>query len=193
MSDDACGCESVCSLPPDELRARIEALRTELLPLVRRRQDLPDGIAWDFDAGATMRAQLDEFVEFERQCCSGVSFDIVASPEVGMLRLIARGPDAAAFEALGGPPMAVPGQVAPGSGVAQVAKAGIVGVVASLFLCCGLPLAVASVLGVAVAAPLARFDDPVMIGLGAIAIAVPSWVVMRRWSRAAQSDRCEGC
>ena len=192
MTDDSCGCESVCTLPPEELRARVASLRTELLPLVRRRQQLSDGIAWEFDSGSAMRARLDAFVEFERQCCGGVTFEIAELSDAARLRLSVRGPDAAAFEALGGPRDAAAQGATPGRGVAQAATAGVVGVVASLLLCCGLPLAVASVLGVAVAAPLARFDNPWVILLGAIAIAVPSWMVMRRRSATAAGD-CEGC
>ncbi len=193
MSEDPCGCESVCSLPPDELRERVAHLRTELLPLVRRRQQLPDGIAWDFDPGVAMRARLDAFVTFERQCCGSVTFDITEPPESALLRLTVRGPDAAAFAALGGAASDPPRPATPAGGVALAAKAGTIGVVASLLLCCGLPLAVASVLGVAVAAPLARFDDPILIGLGAILIAVPSWVVLRRGHRVVRPAGCERC
>lgn len=193
MVDDPCECESVCNLPPDALRARVATLRAELLPLVRRRQRLRDGIAWEFGAGAAMRARLDQFVEFERQCCRGVTFGIEELPQADTLRLTVRGADAAGFEALGSPASLARNGPKPGGGVARAAKAGAVGVVVSMLLCCGLPLTVSSVAGVALAAPLARFDDLLMMVLGAIVIAVPSWVIMQRRGGAARSDSCDGC
>ena len=135
MAHDPCGCETVCNLPSDELEARVATVRAELLPLVRRRRQLPDGIAWEFERGAGMRTRLEQFVEFERQCCSGLAFEIEEPPQADILRLTVRGAGASAFEALGGSALDIPSGPARGGAFARVAKAAGVGVLASARPC----------------------------------------------------------
>ena len=93
---------SLDALPAAERENRAAAIRREILPLVRRRESLADGIAWEFAREPGLRAKLDRFVAFERECCSGLDFEISGSPG-GTLRLSIRGEGAALFGLLGTP------------------------------------------------------------------------------------------
>ena len=92
-----------CNLPEDELQARIRMIRAEILPHALGTDELPNGMTWDFDAGPDRRAQLEQLVEFERRCCSGLRWD-VEEVAGSRLRLVVEGVDPAKLRAaLGGP------------------------------------------------------------------------------------------
>jgi hypothetical protein len=86
-----------CSLPPDAYRSRLDWIRAELLPHVRRREALPDGLALEFDA--PLRGQLDAFVALERACCSSLDWRVLDAAGGGV-RLEVRGIPPGAVESL---------------------------------------------------------------------------------------------
>lgn len=98
------GFENLCTLSPEELRERSLSLRRDLMPLVKRASRLPGdaGLALDFDASVGRREQLDELVAFERQCCSGLDWNLTELAAGGVLRLTITGlaPGAPLFETL---------------------------------------------------------------------------------------------
>ena len=91
----------ICDLSDEDRETRRASLSKGLFAFVRRRQELPDGLALYFDETPEMRAELDEFVEFERDCCSGLGWSVRS--ELGALRLEIKGvdPRSAAFAAAG--------------------------------------------------------------------------------------------
>ena len=97
------GSGSVCSLPDNELKDRVARIRSELLPHVTGRRPLADGVAFDFAHTAAMEEALEDFVAFERECCSGLAWSL-HRPSARVLRLrvrgLAAGPDF--FRALDG-------------------------------------------------------------------------------------------
>ena len=56
----------ICDLSDEDRETRRASLHKRLFVFVRRRQELPDGLALYFDETPEMRAELDEFVEYER-------------------------------------------------------------------------------------------------------------------------------
>jgi hypothetical protein len=64
----------VCSLPPDDLQERLAMIRADFAPRVLRRERLPDGRAWAFEAA--MRPDLARLVALERACCSGLAWSL---------------------------------------------------------------------------------------------------------------------
>ena len=52
-------------------------------------------------------------------------------------------------------------------------------------MCCVVPIGVAAVAGAAVAAPLAKLDDPLVISAASAVLAIPVWLWLKR--RAARS------
>ena len=96
------GCGDVCSLPNDELSDRVARIRSEILPHVTGRQPLADGVAFDFEHTAAMQKTLEDFVAFERECCSGLTWDL-HRPSDRVLRLSVQGLDPGSdfFRALG--------------------------------------------------------------------------------------------
>jgi hypothetical protein len=86
-----------CSLSPDAYRNRLDWIRAELLPHVRRREALPDGLALEVDP--TLRGKLDALVALERECCSALDWRVVDAAGGGV-RLEVRGIPAGAVERL---------------------------------------------------------------------------------------------
>ncbi len=92
MSPERLPTVSFCTLSPEALRERLAVIRDEVLSHATSSEVLPDGRAWSFRAGEARRAQLEELVALERECCGdGVAFELSAS-ESG-LRLAVRGVD----------------------------------------------------------------------------------------------------
>lgn len=91
----------ICSLSDEDLEARRAQLREHLVPQVRGGEELSDGLALLFDATPEMRVELDAFVAFERECCSGLGFSLHDAS--GALRLEIRGidPRASVFSDIG--------------------------------------------------------------------------------------------
>ena len=57
-----------------------------------------------------------------------------------------------------------------------------------------LPIGLALLFGAAVAAPLAWFDNPLVIAAASIALAVPAWFVLKkRDTRSPAPAACDGC
>ncbi len=96
-----CGCETVCTLPAEQIAERGAQLRAEFLPLVRGHEASATSVVWRFDDTEGMRARLDELVEFERQCCATLDFKIDAAADANELRFTVSGHGADLFT-LGG-------------------------------------------------------------------------------------------
>ena len=181
----------LCSLPDDERQDRVEMIRRELLPYVKRSEKLPNGLAWEFDRDPDIHAKLEHFVAFERECCSGLDFTLQELPGVNTLRLLVEGKDAGAFEDLGG---RMETGASAGGPAARLLKAGGFGFGAAFFVCCVLPMGIAALGGAALAAPLARLDAPSFVAAGSLAMAIPAWLFMgRRRSRGGASQCDHGC
>ena len=88
-----------CSLGPAELEERLAMIRREIVPHVTRSEELERGLLLDFDATPGMRAKLEQLVELERRCCSGLRWEL---EEVGSatLRLGVTGTDPVRLRAL---------------------------------------------------------------------------------------------
>ena len=152
-----------CNLPEDELQARIRMIRAEILPHARGTDELPNGIAWEFDGGADLRVQLEQLVEFERRCCSGLSWNLEEVPGC-RLRLVVEGADPATLRAaIAG----LEGSTEPRSFL-RILKAGGLGFAGAFFAFCVLPIAAVALLGGAVAGPLLGLDDPWLVAAGSL-------------------------
>jgi len=174
----------VCTLSPEGLAERLAWIRREILPYARRSERLLSGIAWELDAAPGLAAKLDRLVALERECCDGIVFEHGKGVQPGRLRLEVRGvnPDAEAFRSL----LTLPPESPDRGG--RVVKAAGIGLLASLAICCALPLALSVIVGGAAAAALTRLDDPLAIGLGTIALGAAAWWWLAR--RAERSSRC---
>ncbi len=79
----------ICELPPDQLAARKEELRRELLPCVLASEPIEGGQALEFET--MQREKLEALVAFERQCCGSLDWQLVESRTAGRIRLEIRG------------------------------------------------------------------------------------------------------
>lgn len=181
----------VCTLSPEGLAERIAWVRREILPHAIHSERLPTGIAWELDAAPGLVEKLDRLVTLERECCDGIVFEHGRSAQPGRLRLEVRGvnPDAEAFRSLREPPAK---GVPSGS---RLAKAAGIGFVASLAVCCALPLVAGVIFGGAFATAVARLDQPWLIALVSIALGAVAWWWLGRRARSsagcgAQSGVC---
>ena len=185
-----CDCEQVCNLPSDKLRDRTAMIRRDILSQVTRREALSDGMAFEFEHGAAMQKTLEDLVAFERECCSGLAWNL-RRPSGRVLRLSVEGlsPDSDFFRAVGG------ATDAPVKGrLARLAQAAGLGAGVGFFLCCVVPIGVAAVAGAAVAAPLAKLDDPLVISAASAVLAMPAWFwLKRRAARSAEAGCTDGC
>jgi hypothetical protein len=176
---------AVCTLPPDDLEARLAWIRDEILPHARTRERFANGLAWELEAAPGLAEKLDRLVALERACCGGITWQVAEGFEPGRLRLEVRGvdPDAPVFRSSG---------AAPPTRRARLAKAGVAGVLATLTVCCALPVLAAALVGGAATAGLAVLDDPVVIALGTLAASGAAWWWLGRRARSSCScgPRC---
>jgi hypothetical protein len=180
--------EEICNLPSEERENRIAAFRRNILPLATKRRASGNGMTLDFEYSEALEKQLEELVDFERVCCSDLNWDL-RRPQVNVLSLAVSGiPSNSRFfsnteDESSSPP--------PRSGfVKKLAQSIGLGATAAVILCCVAPMILATVAGIAIAAPLARLDNPLTIAAGSIAFAIPAWLWLKR--REARSSSC-GC
>ena len=180
----------LCTLSPDALEDRLAMVRREIGPHASATQRLENGIAWDFDATPDMRAKLENLARLESECCGDLEFEIWENPSGTRLRFEISGadPNSGFFDGLS---LANPyGTDEKESNEEsrrwlRFAKRGGLAVVASFVVCCVLPLAIVSVAGITVAAPLMKLDNPVTIGAGAVLFGALFWLYEKHRSRTA--------
>jgi hypothetical protein len=85
-----------CTLDEAALRQRRAEIRAGIARQVAVTLELSDGLAFGFPASPALRAELDEFVAFERACCGFADFQVRAGPEADRLWLEVRGPEGTA-------------------------------------------------------------------------------------------------
>jgi len=174
----------VCTLSTADLGERMAWIRDEILPHARRTERLRSGLAWELDPAPGLAEKLDHLIALERECCRGIVFARTDASTPGGLRLEVRGidPDAAVLRRL---------QVRREGDRGRwtlLAKAGGLGALASLVVCCVLPLFAAALVGSAAAAPLAALDQPSSIGLGTLSGTAAAWW----WLRGRSASRATG-
>ncbi len=159
-----------CTLSADGISDRLAWIRDEIVPHAVDTVRLERGLAFELAPAPGLAEKLDRLVRLERECCSHIVFERVASATPGRLRLEVRGidPDAPVFHALRVPSARAPVRAR------RLAKAAGVGAIASLVVCCGLPVAAAALLG-ASAAPLAGLESPGALAASAVAAGVATW------------------
>ena len=72
-----------CSLSDSGLASRLEWLRREILPHVTGSESLAEGVAFDLDSGAELRAKLERLVALEAECCPGLELRVRVRPDGG--------------------------------------------------------------------------------------------------------------
>jgi hypothetical protein len=81
-----------CTLSPEALRTRREALLTDLVRRAERREDLSDGLRLEFVPTAETIALIVRAVEAERHCCRFLRFGMTVEPDGGPVFLELTGP-----------------------------------------------------------------------------------------------------
>ncbi|MBL4790284.1 MAG: hypothetical protein JKY60_15030 [Kordiimonadaceae bacterium] len=171
--------DDICSLPPTDKQSRLDFFRRDLLPHVKQTETLPDGRAWIFNFSDDLSQKLDDLVIFERQCCSGVTWEIDRDVNAKTIRLSLTGidPHSKFFDQLGdkGSHSEAP------STIRTLVKSSAAGVMATLGICCIVPLAISLFAGAATAAPLYALVDngPVISGTAVLA-SLLAWLYLTR-------------
>ena len=81
-----------CSLTDAELQQRRETVLMKVRSAVLERRELEDGYAYRLPASEEWLAALASLVNFERQCCPFLRFQIIVEPGEGPLWLELTGP-----------------------------------------------------------------------------------------------------
>jgi hypothetical protein len=81
-----------CTLTPDALRARRDGLLADLVQRVERREELSDGMRFQFSSSRETLALIARAVEAERHCCRFLRFRITVEPDEGAIVLDLTGP-----------------------------------------------------------------------------------------------------
>jgi len=89
LDEEAWG--DVCSLSPDALRERIALVRSELMPQVVETATRSDGFSWQFEDTPELRRKLEHLVALERECCSGLGWELERLSSTRRLRLTVAG------------------------------------------------------------------------------------------------------
>jgi len=165
----------VCTLESDAREVRLAWLNREILPHALSREARGNTVRFELTDAPGLEARLERLVELERECCAGIEFAHGAGPEPGSRWLEIRGVDAESI--LGRWPD--PATAVPRGLGSSVARAAGVGTMASLFVCCVLPIVATAVVGGASAASLASLDQPVVIAGVAVAFGAAAFA----WSR----------
>jgi hypothetical protein len=179
--------QEICTLSGNEVDERLTWIRDEILPHATRTVRRSRGLDIELEMAPGLGAKLDRLVALERECCAGISFERADGPEPGRHRLEIRGadPNAAIFRPL----LAVDESMPTKS--SRAARAAGVGVLASLFVCCVVPLAAGALIGSA-AAPLAGLDHPAPIAGGALMGGFAAWWWMGRGPKHGRSEGASG-
>lgn len=176
---------NLCNLPDEELKARRAQMSQELFAFVRKREELPTGLALYFDETPERRVQLEEFVAAERICCSGIGWSM--GTDSGALRLEISGidPKSAAFASIGSASVETPGMWP------RLLRSIGFGSAGAFFFCCLLPLGIVAVIG---ATPLLLLDNPWVIAGSALGLGGFMWHWEgRRRARHAVRESASGC
>jgi hypothetical protein len=80
-----------CKLAAPELAARRVELETEVFDAILETRELEDGYGFRFPEGDEWVQKLNQFILFERECCSFFRFELVVEPEHGPIWLNLRG------------------------------------------------------------------------------------------------------
>jgi hypothetical protein len=96
---------AICTLPGDQLGDRLAWIRREILPHAIASERRERGLAFELTEAPGLAEKLDLLVRLERDCCSEIAFERVASEAPGRLRLEIRGidPDAPVLKSLAVP------------------------------------------------------------------------------------------
>ena len=174
----------VCNLPEDELESRLKMTREELFPLVRKREELENGLALYFDDQPEMGRRLEEFVQFERKCCSGIDWTV--ERRAGQLRLEIAGidPRSKMFASIGEASLGDSSATKP-SLLPRLFRAVGLGSAGAILACCIMPLVLVAVIG---ATPLLLLDNPWVIGASALGLGFALW----RWEARRETRRRAG-
>jgi hypothetical protein len=197
MTDIMTEMREICSLDDDAFAARRKELRGGLMQRVRTRDTLPDGHVLLFDATPQNRQSLEEFVAFEQQCCASLAFSL-RDTSAG-LQLEIRGVPGTSAGFTGPAATQDPQMNAAVGGDRdresparlqwrRFARAGGLGGLLSVAVCCGLPIGVALIAGVGVAAPLGFLENPWIIGGSGVGFTT----LLVLWERHSKSTRTAG-
>ena len=81
-----------CTLGPDALKTRREALLSDLLGRADGHEELPDGHRLRFASARDTLSLIARTVEAERECCRFLRFHIVIEPDGGPILFDLTGP-----------------------------------------------------------------------------------------------------
>jgi hypothetical protein len=82
----------VCSLSPEQLQQRRQALIPGLLKRAEEVTDLDDGLRLRFAHRAGLLAELTRVIEQEQECCSFLRFQLSVAPNAGPIIFDVTGP-----------------------------------------------------------------------------------------------------
>ncbi len=180
-----------CTLGEADQGRRKAELENGLADLIREARRLPDGYALRFAADPAARRAVDEFVAFERQCCSFMTYSV--KEEGGSVWLTMNGPEGTAEFVESWLPRTA---AAPRGGAGPpFVRLGLIGTATALaaFVCCGTPILGAALAAVGLGAWSAAVAAGVDIGASALLIASLCALAAAWWRRARTSPSCEEC
>lgn len=80
-----------CSLNEDDFRKRRSYARQKLIPKISKVERIENGLIFHFNAEKQLEADIDTFVELERQCCGFLTFtvfpDEIGTSQTTMLKI----------------------------------------------------------------------------------------------------------
>lgn len=164
----------VCNLPPKDAQQRIAFLRAEILPRATSRRIDADGAHFEFPRDEDLAVQLRSLVDFERQCCSSLEWELSEGEHALTLRVGGLDPASPLLASVMEPPVSSTPRWL------TLLRTGGFGLAASFVVFCVVPLSLAAWLGGSVAASLAGLDNPWIIASGALLFGLGGW----RWERA---------
>lgn len=91
-SGDGVSAPLACSLTPEELRNRRDALLPGLIHRAEKVTDLDNGLRLEFKNKDGLLAEIAKIMEQERACCTFLRFQLIAEPEGGMITFDVTGP-----------------------------------------------------------------------------------------------------
>lgn len=81
-----------CSLTPEDVRNRRDALLPGLIHRADKVTDLDNGLRLEFKSKPGLLADIARIMEQERECCTFLRFDLIAEPEDGPVTFDVTGP-----------------------------------------------------------------------------------------------------
>ena len=188
---------ALCTLSDSQLTQRLAEIRRDILPHVLQIQTSDDGFTLELRDAPGLKPKVERIIALEQQCCAGaLQLDLIEKPQSNGLALDVKGIrlPKGTLEKMLDEIKEAPNTSFRSPGLRRALSSGGIGVIGAFIVFCGMPIALAALLGASPTAYLAKLDNPYVVGIGALVFGGAAWWFQKRRSaNQATVEQRAGC